>query len=256
MISISLPEPVGRKLYAALSMLLLLLLWQFGYVLGGPFVLPAPLDAGQCLLQLASSGALWYPAITTTWHVVAGYALGCAAGLALGLAGGAARGLGMTLDSASRLILGVPPIVWVVLALFWFGPVGKVTIFTVAIGIAPIVFAGTLAGIRAAQPELDELAAAFNAPPAQRFREIRLPQIMTPLLPALTTSLGLAWKMALMAEILSDDSGIGGQIETTRSYLDITGTMAWVATELILLLLSDLLLGKLTSAFPMAGSPP
>jgi NitT/TauT family transport system permease protein len=253
MISISPPEPVRRKLYGALSVLLLLLLWQLGHILGGPFVLPAPLDAGQCLLQLAISGALWHPAMTTTWHVLSGYALGCAAGLALGLAGGTAHGLGTMLDSASRLILGVPPIVWVVLALFWFGPVGKVTIFTVAIGIAPIVFAGTLAGIRAAQPELDELAVAFNAPPAQRFREIRLPQIMTPLLPALTTSLGLAWKMALMAEILSDDSGIGGQIATTRAYLDITGTMAWVTAALILLLLTDLLLGKLTAALPLNG---
>lgn len=253
MISISAPEPVQRKRYAAFSVLLLLLLWQLGYILGGPFVLPAPLETGRRLIQLAGSGALWQPAAITTWHVLAGYALGGAAGLALGLAGGLARGLGAMLDSTSRLILGVPPIIWVVLSLFWFGPVGKVTVFTVAIGTAPIVFAGTLAGIRSAQPELDELAAAFSTPASQRFREIRLPQILVPLNPALVTSLSLAWKMALMAEILSGDSGIGGQIAATRAYLDNAGTMAWVVAALILLLLTDLLLGKLTATLPLDG---
>jgi NitT/TauT family transport system permease protein len=253
MISISAPDSIRRNLYAALSVALLLLLWQLGYVLGGPFVLPAPLDAGEYLLRLATSGALWHPAAVTVWHVLAGYTLGCSAGLALGLAAGAANGLGAMLDSMSRLILGVPPIVWVVLALFWFGPVGKVTIFTVAIGIAPIVFAGMLAGIRAAQPELDELAAAFNASSMQHLWEIRVPQIMVPLLPAMVTSLGLAWKMALMAEILSGDSGIGGQIATTRAYLDTAGTMAWVVAALILLLLTDLLLDRLAAPLKPDG---
>ncbi len=72
--------------------------------------------------------------------------------------------------------------------------------FTVAIGIAPVVFAGAIAGMRAAHREFDELAAAFGAPWRQRFFEIKIPQLSVALLPALATALGFAWKIALMAE--------------------------------------------------------
>ncbi len=253
MISISVPEPIRRAIFPALGVLLLALLWQLGFILGGPFVLPAPLAVARCLARLARTGALWQPALVTTGHVLAGYALGSAAGLALGLAGGLARGLGAMLDSMSRLILGVPHIIWVVLALFWFGPVGEVVVFTAAIGIAPLVFAGALAGMRAAQPEFDELAAAFNLPRRQYFWEIRLPQVAVVLVPALATGLGLAWKIALMAEIFSGSTGIGGQIAAMRAYLDTVGTMAWVVVALGLLLLTDLLLAKLIAALPLKG---
>lgn len=253
MIFISVPEPIGKALFPALGVLLLLLLWQIGFWLGGPFVLPAPLDVALCLAQLARSGALWLPALVTTGHVLAGYGLAAVFGMFFGLAGGLAGNLGAMLDSMSRLILGIPPVIWVVLALFWFGPTGKVAVFTVAIGIAPVMFAGAIAGMRAAQPELEEMAASFNAPWRQRLWEIRLPQVMAVLLPALTTSLGLAWKVALMAEIFSGDTGIGGEIATARAYLDTTATMAWVVAALALLLLTDLLLARLTAALPLSG---
>ncbi|MGE4481455.1 ABC transporter permease [Acidocella sp.] len=253
-VSISPPKPAfGQRTFSALGILVLILLWQLGAAMGGAFVLPPPLEVAKRFIGLARAGTLWAPALVTTWQTLAGYVLGCLTGFMFGLAGGSAKGLGVVLNSMARLVLGVPPIIWVVLALFWFGPVGRVAIFTVAIGIAPIIFSGTLAGMQAAQPELDELASAFKATQWQHFWEIRLPQIMVTLLPALTTSLGLSWKMALMAEVLSGDSGIGGEIATMRAYLDTVGTMAWVMAALALLLGTDIFLQKLMSALPMNG---
>lgn len=233
-----------RAAFAALGVAGLLALWQIIFLWGGPFVLPPPADAVALVFKLVRDGALWGPAAATTLHVVIGFAAGAALGLVLGFAGGAIDDLGAALDAVSTIILGVPPIIWIVLALLWFGPDGVAPSFTVAIGIAPVVFAGAIAGVRASSPELDELAAAFNAPPQQRLHEIRLPQASVALLPALATALGLAWKIALMAEVLGGGEGIGGRIADARAHLDTTETMAWVVIALTLLLATDMLLAR------------
>ncbi len=236
--------PARRALFAALGLFVLALLWQLAFQLGGPFVMPAPLDAFARVIELIRSGAVWRPAGITTAHVLFGFGLGGIVGLVLGLLGGANDDLGTSLQTISTAILGIPPIIWIVLALLWFGPRGMVPSFTVAVGVAPVVFAGAIAGMRSSHPEFDELAAAFNAPWRQRFLEIKIPQISVALLPALATALGFAWKMALMAEVLDAGGGIGGAIADARSHLDTTETMAWVVIALMLLLISDLLLAK------------
>jgi NitT/TauT family transport system permease protein len=237
-------QAARRALFAALGLCVLVGLWQWAFILGGPFVMPAPADAFAQVIDLIRAGTVWQPAGVTTAHVLAGFAIGGAAGLILGLLGGAHDDLGIVLETISTVILGIPPIIWIVLALLWFGPQGLVPTFTVAIGIAPVVFAGAFAGMRSSHAEFDELAAAFDAPWRQRFFEIKLPQIAVALLPALATALGFAWKIALMAEVIDAGSGIGGKIADARSHLDTVETMAWVVIALTLLLVTDLLLAK------------
>jgi NitT/TauT family transport system permease protein len=237
-------RPARRAVFAGLGLIVLVLLWQLAFTLGGPFVMPAPIDAFARAMDIVRTGAVWHPAAITTAHVLIGFGTGGAAGLLLGLAGGVIDDLGAALDAISTVILGIPPIIWIVLALLWFGPQGMVPAFTVAVGIAPVVFAGAIAGMKSSHPELDELAAAFDAPWRQRFFEIKLPQISIALLPALATALGFAWKIALMAEVLDAGSGIGGAIADARANLDTTDTMAWVVIALGLLLATDFLLSK------------
>jgi NitT/TauT family transport system permease protein len=233
-----------RAFFAALGLLALLLLWQLAFELGGPFIMPRPADAFARAFDLVRSDVAWRPALITTKHVLIGFGLGGLLGFALGLVGGAFEDLGAALRSISTVTLGVPPIIWIVLALFWFGPQGMAPAFVVAVGTAPIVFAGAFSGMRSLAPELDELAAAFNAPRRQRFLEIRVPQMSVAVVPSLATALGLAWKMALMAEVIDAGDGIGGAIANARAQLDTTDTMAWVIIALFLLLATDLLLAK------------
>jgi NitT/TauT family transport system permease protein len=234
----------GGFVFASLGLAALIGLWQLGFAVGGPFVLPAPADTFAMAWSFVRNGVVWQPAGATTLHVLVGYGIGASLGLALGLLGGSLEPLGAALQAISTVVLGIPPIIWIVLALFWFGPQGLVPTFTVAIGIAPLVFAAALTGLRLSHPEFEELAAAFRAPAGQRFFEIRLPQLAIALAPALTSALGLAWKMALMAEVLDAGSGLGGRIALARANLDLPETMAWVIIALALLLLTDFLLTR------------
>ena len=58
----------------------------------------------------------------------------------------------------------MPPIVWIVLAMIWFGMGDTTVIFTVFIASFPIVFVGALQGTRTIEGDLKQMADSFNLP--------------------------------------------------------------------------------------------
>jgi NitT/TauT family transport system permease protein len=78
-----------------------------------------------------------------------------------------------------------------------------------------------------------------------RVIDIALPQVAAHVLPALATALGLAFKVAVMAEVLSGGSGVGGRIATARAYLETDLVLAWIVLIVAVLLLLDAALARL-----------
>jgi NitT/TauT family transport system permease protein len=237
-----LPDP----LWGAFGLALLALGWSLVNRVYGPFVLPSLTDTGTALVRVVSSGEAALAMAVTVGHAVGGGLLGAAVGFLLGLAGGYLRPLGATLAPVATAILGVPPIVWVVLSLLWFGPGGFGPLFTVSITTMPIVFAATLQGVRSRDPQLAEMADVFCLPIRSRLLRIILPELTTMLAPALATAFAIAWKVALTAEVLGDGSGAGGRFATARAHLDLPEAMAWIVLVVAFVLATDvLLLGRL-----------
>jgi NitT/TauT family transport system permease protein len=56
------------------------------------------------------------------------------------------------------------------------------------------------------------------------------------LFPAAITALGTAWKVVIMAELLTTVDGVGAALAVSRSQLDTAASMAWIAAALALLL--------------------
>ena len=103
----------------------------------------------------------------------------------------------------------------------------------------PVVFMGTVEGVTTRDRGLDAMAEAFGAGPVRRFTHIASRQIAAHLLPALVLALGSAFKVAVMAELLSNAGGVGGALARARSMLDISGAMAWVLLAVAVLILAE-----------------
>ncbi len=220
--------------------------WESAHRIWGPFVLPSLADTGQAIHHIIATGEAGPAILATAKQALGGWLAGAGTGLCLGVVGGFIAPAGATLTPLALIFLGVPPIVWVVLALLWFGPGTIEPAFTVLLTVFPIVFFAALQGIRARDPELDEMACVYGASKRLRMSDILLPQLLGYVLPALATALAFSWKVAIMAEVLGGGTGIGGKLETARSNLDLPETMAWIAIVLAFVLLSD---GLLLSAF-------
>ena len=72
------------------------------------------------------------------------------------------------------------------------------------------------------------MARAFGAGPVKRLMTLGLRHVAAHLLPALVVSLGVAFKVAVMAELLANIGGIGSELAQARANLDIATALAWV----------------------------
>lgn len=237
-----LPAYIWSGWGAVSSLLLLLALWEWGSQLYGALVLPAPLAAFSALWQLFASGDAWSQLLVTGWRAFAGFIGSVLVGSVLGIA----AGLSMTASMMSRpivtVLVGMPPIAWIVLALLWFGASDMAPIFTVFITCFPIVFIGALQGARTLDSQLTDVANAFDFPVPMAFVDVYLPHIFSYLFPAWITALGMSWKIVVMAELLASSDGVGAALAVSRSHMDTSVTMAWIVAVVGLLLLVEYLL--------------
>ncbi|MFT4095539.1 MAG: ABC transporter permease subunit [Rhodoblastus sp.] len=235
-------KAASRLGYGVCGLALLWLAWSAGARVFGPFVLPQPAEAAARLAELFASGEATAAIATTGAQALGGWLSACFAGLLLASAAAFLPPLEAATRPVATILLGVPPVAWLVLALLWFGPAGAAPAFVTSIAIFPVVFVAALQGLAARDPLLDEMADMFRAPLRQRVADILLPQALGHLLPAMATALGFAWKVCVMAEVMSAGTGIGARLASARAHLDLPETMAWIMLVMGLALVCDLAL--------------
>ncbi|WP_050526558.1 ABC transporter permease [Pseudorhodobacter aquimaris] len=221
------------------ALCLLAAVWQAGHEAYGPFILTSPLETIQAIGVLASSREAWEIAALTLQRAVSGFALVALAGTALGVAGGYSPATMRLVTPLITVLMGVPPIAWIVLAMIWFGGSDATVRVVIVISALPTVFMGAARGITTRDPVLDKMSEAFGAGAVRRFFGIGLRQTTTTLFPAFALALGTSFKVAVMAELLSNAGGIGGALAMARMNLDIAQALAWVSIAVILLIMVE-----------------
>lgn len=224
---------------ALASLLLFAAAWEAAAAHYGGLIVPDPASVGAQLLDLLQRGQVWAELAITARRALTGLVLAVLVG---GVLGGLA-GLSVTASMMARpwvtLLLGMPPIAWLVLAMLWFGTGDGTPVFTVFVACLPMVFVGALQGTRTLDGQLQALGPAFALPWHQRLSDLVLPHLMAYLFPACITALGTSWKVAVMAELLAASDGVGAALAVTRAHLDTTASLAWIGAVVASLLLLE-----------------
>ncbi len=227
---------------AIASLFLLLAAWEGASAVHGALILPDPGTVFATLAGLVDSGAAWPELAVTARRAATGLALAIAAGSTLGML----AGISMTASMMSRplvtVLLGTPPIAWLVLAMLWFGASDGTPVFTVFIACFPVIFVGALQGTRTLDGHLREVATVYRLPLRMKLFDLYLPHVVSYLFPAWITALGTSWKVVVMAELLSSADGVGAALAVSRSHLDTAATLAWIAAVVLTLLTVEYLL--------------
>jgi NitT/TauT family transport system permease protein len=216
--------------------------WQAGHEFYGSFVLPSPLETLRALSAMIAEPSFAIAARETAERSLAGFVLAVGIGTIAGAIAGYSFAAMRLMRPIVTVILGVPPIAWIVLALIWFGSTGGSAIATVVVAALPIAFAGGLEGVATRDRALDVMARSFGAGHWLRFRTVTMPHLISYLFPAWTTTAGTAWKVTVMAELLSNTGGIGGELATARTLFDIPRAMALIVAVVGFALLTEYVL--------------
>ena len=224
------------------SILLFFALWDFGNQLYGNLVLPSPKETIQTLFYMINEPKVIEDIFITIKRAFFGFFISLFLGSFLGLF----AGLFVTASIMSRpivtILVGMPPIAWIVLAMIWFGMSDTTVIFTVVIASFPIVFVGALQGTRTLEGNLKQMADSFNLPFKMKIFDLYFPHIFSYIFPAWISALGMAWKIVVMAELLSANDGIGSALAIARSQLDTPTALALVFIMIGSLLLIEYLI--------------
>ena len=231
----------------ALGVGLLLGVWQLASLCFSPLVLPPVPQVAGTLAWLIREPDFWPTVGTTLLRLTLGLGIGIAVGSILGLLFGLCPKLEDVGAPFIHVLQSVPPVCWVVLALVWFGFNGWPCVFIVAASTIPTVVINLSHGVRGVDPELLEMARLYRFSRRKVLLHVTLPSIRPYFLSALEIVVGGGWKLAVMGEVLTTNSGIGGAITTARLNIQPDAIIAWafllvtgcfITQKLVCLLLS------------------
>ena len=213
-----------------------LLLWHLAARrLALPLLLPSPAAVLCRLGELAVTGAFWQTIAYSLLRILAGFGLGLVCGCLLALLAFFCR----PAEALCRVPLGIikstPVASFILLVILW-APTGQVPVVVSALMVLPVVWGNVGRGIRETDPKLLEQAGALRFSRLKTVRLVYLPSVRPYFLSAVVTSLGLAWKSGVAAEVLCRPAwAVGTQIVQARDYLETPSLFAW---PLVVLLLS------------------
>lgn len=174
-----------------------------------PVLLPAPTDVFRALGEMIADGTLFRDLGASFMRLLVGLAIALLIGLLLGILLAKSKTADETLGSLILALQSIPSIVWLPLAIMWFGLNEKSVIFIIVLGAAIVMTINVRTGIQNVSPIYLKAAQTMGSSGPDLFFRVMLPASV----PYFVTGTRLAWAFgwrALMAgELLSTGPGLG-----------------------------------------------
>ena len=204
----------------AAFLLALFVLWWVATSVGWvkPYLIPSPLSVINEFRT--DAGLLAKHSGITLLETIVGFIVASVVGLACAVAIVYSRGIERTLYPLLLAAQVVPKIAIAPLFVVWlgFGITPKILV-AVLIAFFPVVISG-VAGLRAVDPELLDLAATMGANPWNSFAKIRFPGAMPHIFAGLKVAVTLAVVGAVVGEFVGANSGLGYIVMSSNGNLN------------------------------------
>jgi ABC-type nitrate/sulfonate/bicarbonate transport system permease component len=206
-------RPEGMWLVRVVTAIVLLGSWQL-YAQGKVAALTAPpTDVARALWeQTFVTGSIWGPLGSSMTGLGLGFALAVALGIPLGIVMGRWRGVEHVLDPYVMFLYALPHVAFVPLMIVWFGFELKFRLAYILFSAIWPVLINTMAGVKSIDPELLAVGTSLCAKERQMLRTIVLPAAAPFMVAGARQAFSSAWVGVVVAEILSTQTGLGGEI--------------------------------------------
>lgn len=243
------PNPRARTVLGTLIGLGILILgWAALSSRYPEIILPSPRSTWDAAVELASEGTMFTELGRTLGRAIAGVALALVIGAVWGTLNGVSSWSSAITRPATSVLMALPPVVMVAIAMVWFGPGPAVTLLVVVVVALPLIVVAIEAAIRALDPDLLEMARAFEVPRHLVLRHVVAPGIASPVVAVVAVTMGQAIRVAVMAELLASADGIGAEIALSRTNLATSELFAWALVMVTAVILIELLVLRPVSA--------
>lgn len=224
------------KICKALGVLIFwLAVWSLvSFRVSSELLFPSPLSVLNALGSLAVTADFWLSTLYSLLRVVLGILLSLVIGTLLAVLTEKIKILHALLSPILGVVKATPVASFIILALMWINR-NTLPLFITALIVVPIVWSNVSEGIRSVDKSLVEVAHVYRFSHTDKLRRLYAPSVAPFFMAACRSSLGLAWKAGISAEVLSTpDNAIGTELYFSKTYLETSSLFAWTAVVIIL----------------------
>jgi ABC-type nitrate/sulfonate/bicarbonate transport system permease component len=221
----------GRLSVAALRLIFLavvLLLWWAASRAAPAALFASPLAVAEALAGLAVDGRLW-PALGQSLAIyLTGTGAAVVVGVALGALMGMVRPIGQMLDIYVHGLAATPRVAFIPLIILLLGLGFEAKVLVVFLGAVMPVILNSYAGVRAADPDLVEMARATGASRQRILVHVVLPGALPFLVAGVRIGATIGLINTVVAELYTAVSGLGGLLALYGSRFQMAEYLAVV----------------------------
>lgn len=205
-----------------------LILWQLAANAAPAGLFASPPAVAEALARLAASGRLW-PALGQSLSIyLAGTGAAIVAGVALGALMGMVRPVGQMLDIYVHGLAATPRVAFIPLIILLLGLGFEAKVLVVFLGAVMPVVLNAYAGVRAADPDLVEMARATGASRGRILAHVVLPGALPYLVAGVRIGATIGLINTVVAELYTAVSGLGGLLALYGSRFQMAEYLAVV----------------------------
>ncbi len=239
-----------------------LIVWMLvSYSVNSDLLFPSPLSAIKALGRLALTSDFWISTAYSLIRVLLGILISLVVGTLLAFLTEHFGVLHALLSPILGVIKSTPVASFIILALLWINR-NTLPLYITALIVVPIVWSNVSIGIHSVDKGLIEVSRVYAFSKSDKLFGLYIPSVAPYFMAACRSSLGMAWKAGISAEVLcTPNNAIGTELYFSKTYLETPDLFAWtlvvIALSVIIerLLVRGLeLLGKRIKALPKGAA--
>lgn len=241
------PKPIQYLLVLVFWVALWLLLSK---LIGEELLFPSPLSTLKAWLSLCTGESFWVTVGISFQRILVGILIS----LLLGILGGTLSGffpiVRIFFAPLLSIIRSAPVASFIVLLVLWMSRDSVPTVIS-GLMVLPVIWASVEEGITRTDSDLIEMAKVFSLPWTKRLARIYLPSVSPFFRSAVRSSLGMAWKAGIAAEVIVlPMKSIGRQLYYSSNNLETAQVFAWTATVILLGMVVDFVVSLILFRLP------
>lgn len=208
-------------------------IWEAIFKIGfwPPYMFPSPLTVAKTLGNGFIDGTFLLALAASFRRLLLGYFIALILGTVFGVLIARYRVIEDTLGMLVIAFQSVPSIVWLPLALLWFGMGESAIIFVVVLGGTWTMTTNAATGIKNVSPVLVRAARTMGASGVSLFTKVTLPAATPHLITGMRLAWAFAWRALMAGELIGSGSGLGQMLMLGRD----VGNMSLILSIMIII---------------------
>ena len=209
------------------------------------FILPEPLEVLRALFQLAVTLESFQHIAISMVRVTGALIFAAMVSISLAILSRANYVFTVIIESNILIVLNsFPSIGWAILGVIWFSISDITVIFVEIMIIIPFCLINCIQGFRQVDKEIKEMGISFSRNRILTYLKIDLPLALPFIIAGIRISYGIAWKIAIIAELFGASSGLGWLLQQAQNNADSEKVLAICLLIVLLFSAIDFLLLK------------